>query len=312
MTNMASDSEKTETEAPGSGDKRKRRKWYLVAGVVVVLVVLAAAWRASLIFQLPAPVVHEPPVEALDEIKRRLEAVEHRLEVVASEKPAVMPIASSELWWIAESERYLVEAVERLNSGTGVKPALSALESAHQTLKGVALAEAEPVKRAVETEIQLLRQYRNRDAKQALETIDAILDQLRQPSEGDARETPPVATVGGGEPDGLWARFKDGLTGRFKRLLVIEKKGGGEDRQVTLSVVMRSLMLARIAVIGRDEISYLYAVASAMQAFEQGRETDRELYGRLQSLHALKVSGRPPRIGTALDEIRALSLEVAP
>ncbi len=329
ITTMTSDNGKTDTRASsrsndqaservdtesGAKPSARKRLYRLGGGAVVLIVLVVVARQAWLILQPPPQAAGQESVAvAMDELQHRFALLERRLETVADEKPKVVPVASNELWWIAESERYLTEAVERLDSGADVKPALSALRAARQTLAGVELAAAKTVRQALEAEIRALNEYHNADAEQAVTVIDEMLERLeRGAAPAGPTDSEPASAAAAPGRDGLWAGFSDGLSRRFKRLVVVGRKGGDEARQVTRGVAMRSLLLARTAVLGGDDVAYRYAVANAMRAFEQTVETDAVLYGKLQILYALDVAGAPPRIGTALAEIRALARRMTP
>lgn len=310
-----------------SSKPRRRRRLYVAAALsVMVLAVTGVALQAWLDWSgFVPPRDAQATAEAsraaeIRELDRRLAALERRLSAVAENKPEVVPVESYKLWWIAETERYLVEAVERLETGSGIQSALSALNSASRTMEATNLAGVEKVKKALDAEILSLTEYRNEDAEQALAIIDELLVQING---GDGLESNGGEGNGGAVADesvrpadlpatpGAWDRLTGALIGRLKHLVVVEKKGGVEKRRVMQGVIARSLILARTAVLGDDDVSYRHAIANAMQTMEHNNETGEPAYAKLQALYALDVAGTPPRIGLALDEIRALAAEMA-
>ena len=316
---MTPDDGKTEAKTPRPKNRRWRWNLYWLGGVAVALVVLAVGgWQAWLDIQRSArAAAYEPLGAMLHEFERRLASIEQRLETVANEEQEVVTVASNELWWINESERYLVEAAARLDSGAGVRRALAALRSASRTLESVELDAAKEARKMVEVEIRMLSEYKNIDAEQAVMIIDAALGEFARydgewvgPTGSNA--APAADDDRGNRRDGFRARLGDGLLNRLKRLVAVERKGNEEARRVARGVAMRSLMLARTAVLGGDDLSYRYAVANAMQAVEQSGVPDEALHDKLRFLYALDVAGKPPRIGTALGKVRTLARELTP
>ncbi len=320
---MASDDK---TDGRLGGKQPRGKKWYWLAGGVAAIMLLAAgAWQAWSLLRPPAQAAGEvSSIAAVHELERRLAALERRLETVSAEKRAVVPVASNEWWWIAETERYLVEAGERLKSGADAGSILSALKSARRTIGDLAAADA--VREALDREIQLIGGYRNDEAVQALSVIDRLLAQLQREKALDqgaagkmGAEPQKDVVVSGAQPsigaaqdDSLWGRLSDGLAERFRHLVVVQRKDGAGMRRAMRGVVVHSLVLARTAVLGGDNLTYRYALTNAMQAVEQSGEIDTPLHGQLRALHALDIAGTPPRIGEALDQIRALAAEMTP
>ena len=305
----------TSNDSPTTPPKPRHWKRYLIVGISFVFsLLLGSVLLALLIPQLLPPqqkVAEESP--AIRTLDHRLTAIERRLETLADDvakRPTVVPVASSKLWWIAETERYLVEAGERLENGSAVTAALPALKSAKQTLADVDLAAADAVKKALDKEIQLLSEYRNESVAQALTAIDELLEQFENnaatgPGNGGSDTAAKPAS-----DTNLWTQLTDAVTDRFQHLVTTTNKSDTESARMIQGLVMRSLLLARTAVISNDGVSYRYAIANAIQAFEQRNEIDGVVYDELQTLHALDIVDAPPRIGKALSEIRALASEM--
>ena len=321
---MTSPDDKPSADKPSTDKpqrKKRRRLVFAVVGVAAVLAI-AGAWQAWLSFkpmmqQAMQPSGKAPEKEAekaagqvrvmagLRNVESRLDAIERRVEEIAAERAGVTFIESHELWWIAEAERYLVEAGTRLQTGADVKSALPALKAAKRILKGAEIAGAEAAARALDVEIELLDGYRNRETEQAVATLDELLRRFDEPPEAKPRAAPP------GAERGLWSRFTGALSDRLDRLVVVEENAGA-GRRFNRTLAVHSLALARTAALAGDATSYRRAVANAMQLFEQEGEQSVPMVAELRVLYALDVAGRPPRIGVALDKVRSLAAEMTP
>ncbi len=296
------------------GRRKKRRKLVFAAAGFVVVLAIVGAWQAWLIFKPMMQQAAQTSGQAsaavsLRNVESRLNTVERRLEEVAAERAVVTFIESHELWWLGETERYLVEAGERLQTGADVKLALSALKAARRTLKGVKMAGADAAGRALDVEIRLLDGYRNEEAEQAIGTIDEMLRRLDAPPEVKPQAAAQVAASG--EERGWWSRLTGAVGDRFEQLVVVEENAGAA-RRFNRGLAAHSLALARTAALAGDAVSYRHAVANAMELFEQESEQGAPMVAELQVLYALDVAGAPPRIGAALDKVRALAAELAP
>ena len=313
MTPATENTDDLKSNSPDRPRSRRQRYWLVAVAVVLALLAAISAqmWMA-LNMNLPQA-SGQSLAETTRDLERRIGDLERRIDALAEREPAVVPVASNELWWLDEAHRYLAEAAQRLEHGDDIGAALPALRSARRTLAGVDLPAAVAVKQILDKEIRLLDEYKNEDAAQAMTGIDRLLAQLypdeATPLRGKTDQERTSAAAA--ESKGVWTRLGQAALEQIKQAVVIETKDRADRLSVTHGVVMRSLVVARGAVLDGDNMSYRHALANAMHVLEQSRHTDAPLYTELQALYALDIAGMPPRIGKALDQIRSLSGEMA-
>lgn len=311
---MTSADEPTNDKKPPS---RKSRLSLLVVTVVLLLSFMAVGWQLAREWFQPAEQVAaaEESLVLLRAFERRLATLEHRVgqltELAAARDNPVRVIESNQMWWLAEIERYLAEASERVNAGGDVKAALSALKATQHTLgnvdtEGVSAAALDALGEILHVEIQLLEDYRNHAAMRALMLIDNMLEKFGRSASTAAERPEATGTAVSGSHGGTW----DNLLERFRHLVVIETSTQDELQQANEGLVVYSLILARTAILGEDSRAFHHAISNAKQLLEQSGVFDRATHDDLQVLQSLDIAPKPPYIGRALEEMRTLVREM--
>ena len=292
----------------------RRKKMYPALTVIVAVSLLSVGlwWVVQKRFE---PVATEDPLAGrMLTLERRMTSLEQRVEELAEAgNDKVKLVASNETWWLAEVERYLTEAGERVRNGADVRSALAALKSARSTLEGVALQDADPaamdnIKAVLDTEIRLLEEYENPAAKRAMTLIDNTIRQLEQSAAPNKHPVAANEQAPAMPDDGLLAN----LAARFRRMVVVETQTVDKLQRLNRGLVIHSLVLAKTAILGGDVRSYRYAVANATRLLEQSDAFDRKAYNDLQVLQSIDITPSPPAGGETLREVRLLAAEILP
>ena len=308
-----SDSGRATTVASGKKQPGRKKMYRSLMVLMTVSLLSIGLWWTGQRWLEPAA-IKDPSVDRIFSLERRIASLEQRIGGLAGiRNDRVKFVESSEAWWLAEVERYLVEASERIKNSADVQSALPALKSARSTLEGVDLQGADAtaidrVKDVLDVEIQSLEKYENHAAKRAMTLIDDALGHFEHgaiPDKNPAVADNRIPTVAS---DDLWTT----LTTRFKRMVVVETQAVDELQQLNQGLIVHSLMLAKTAILSGDTRSYRYAVANALRLLEQSDMFDPEVYADLQALQSIDITPSPPSVDKTLREVRLFATEILP
>jgi uroporphyrin-3 C-methyltransferase len=328
---------------PASPEKRRVRPQVLVAGLVALVVALAAAFwldtrgRIGATQEELARRLRDIEAESRDaratarraegelrEMQARLNSLDTRLIESQSQQLALEALyqelsRSRDEWQLAEIEQVLAIAQQQLQLSGNVRAALLALQLAESRLSRADRPQFVPVRRALARDIERLKSVPAIDLSGMslrldglVASVDALPLAFDQRTEPGAREKAAKAE---GRDEGMLARLGGEIWKELRQLVVVRRVDVPEAPLLPPSqayFVRENLKLrllsARVALLTRNEAGYRedlrVAQAWVQRYFDARSKPGQAMLAQLKQLGATTIGFEPPSITDSLEAVR--------
>jgi len=263
--------------------------------------------------------------DALREMQVKLGLLENKLVASQNQQVALQSLyqqlsRNSDEWAFAEVEQMLNIASQQLQLAGNVKSALAALQMADARLQRIDRPELIPLRKIINTDIELLKAVPNVDAVAISARLDHLIYSVdSMPLAMDIRPQAKPSAVGPETAQNAWLKFAREIWQDMKQMVRIQNTAEQEIPLLTpdQSFFLRQnlklrLLSARVALLLHDETSFKSDIDAAQKwisrYFDKNSDATKAAMASLNQLQETSVSIEIPNISASLEAARSFTL----
>jgi uroporphyrin-3 C-methyltransferase len=339
---MSESDEAPASPAPSALRDSRRRRWLLVAALVLIAAAIAALWldtrnttrklRTEIAKRIGETEASQQAThlalkdvqESLRETQAKAALLESRLAESQTQQAALEALyrdlaPSRDEWALTEIEQVLVLASQQLQLAGNVQSALAALQLADSKLQRLDRPQFAPLRRALARDMDRLKAVPFVDVQglglrldQAITSVDALPLALEERLPAPPAPAPP-------QNEASWRRFLRSVWQDLRQLVRIENLDRPEapllspSQQYFLRENLKlRLLAARFDLLFRDQVNFRADLGAAgawlRQYFDTRSPQVQSLQAQVKQMQATDMGAEIPDLARSLEAVRVLRL----